>query len=92
MASTVVDFLTDERRFQDAIDVAGVILLHYPRDGYTLVKLGSAYGELMRVEFLERFPTPAAIPPALRGRSMMLAQGNQRAFEAAEALGWEPSR
>lgn len=92
MASTVVDFLAGEGRFQDAIDVAEVILLHHPRDGYTLVKLGSAYGELMRAEFLERFPTPAAIPPALRGRYMVLAQGNQRAFQAAEALGWEPSR
>ena len=92
MASTAVDFLMSERRFQDAIDVAEVILRHYPRDGYTLVKLGSAYGELMRVEFLERFPTPAAIPPALRQRYMMLVQANQRAFEAAEALGWEPPR
>lgn len=92
MASTIVDFLMGERRFQDAIDVAEVILRHHPRDGYTLVKLGTAYAELMRVEFLERFPTPAAIPPALRGRYMTVAQGNQRAFEAAEALGWEPSR
>jgi regulator of sirC expression with transglutaminase-like and TPR domain len=92
MASTVVDFLVGEGRFQDAIDVAEVILRHYPRDGYTLVKLGSAYGELLRVEFLDRFPIPAAIPPALRGRYMRLAQGNQRAFQAAEALGWEPSR
>jgi regulator of sirC expression with transglutaminase-like and TPR domain len=91
MASTVVDFLMSEGRFQDAIDVGEIVLQHYPRDGYTLVKLGSAYGELMRVEFLDRFPTPAAIPPALRGRYMTLAQGNQRAFQAAEALGWQPS-
>jgi hypothetical protein len=91
MASTVVDFLTSEGQFQEAIDVAEVILQNYPRDGYTLAKLGSAYGELMRVEFLDRFPTPAAIPPALRRRYMMLAQGNQRAFQAAETLGWQPS-
>jgi regulator of sirC expression with transglutaminase-like and TPR domain len=91
MASTVVDFLMGERRFRDAVDVAEIILRHYPRDGYTLVKLGSAYGELMRVEFLNRFPTPAAIPPALRPRYVTLAQGNQRAFQAAEALGWQPS-
>jgi regulator of sirC expression with transglutaminase-like and TPR domain len=92
MASTVVDFLVGERRFQEAIEVAEVILRHYPRDGYTMVRLGSAYGELMRVEFVERFPTPATIPLGLRQRYLMLAQQNQRAFQEAEALGWEPSR
>lgn len=91
MASTVVDFLMGEGRFQEAIDVAEVILQNYPRDGYTLAKLGSAYGEVMRVEFQDRFATAAAIPPALRGRYMMLARANQRAFQAAEALGWQPS-
>jgi regulator of sirC expression with transglutaminase-like and TPR domain len=91
MASTVVDFLMSEGRFQEAIVVAETILQHHPRDGYTLVKLGSAYGEVMRVEFLDRFATAAAIPPALRGGYMMLARGNQRAFQAAEALGWRPS-
>jgi regulator of sirC expression with transglutaminase-like and TPR domain len=92
MASTVVDFLMGERRFQEAVEVAEVILEHYPRDGYTLVKLGSAYAELMRVEYLERFPTPALIPPALRQRYMMLAQRNRFTFQTAEALGWEPPR
>ena len=89
MASTVVDFLMSEGRFQDAIEVAEVILQHYPRDGYTMVKLGTAYGELMRIEYLERFPIPDAIPPALRQRYVMFAERNQLAFRAAEALGWE---
>ena len=92
MASIVVDFLMTEGRFQEAIEVAEVILQHYPRDGYTLVKLGTAYAELMRVEFIERFPTPAMLPPALRQRYVMFAQRNLLAFQAAEALGWEPSR
>jgi regulator of sirC expression with transglutaminase-like and TPR domain len=92
MASTVVDFLIGERRFEEAADVAEVILRHYPRDGYTLVKLGTAYAELLRVEFLERFPTPALIPSALRPRYLMLAQRNRLIFQTAEALGWEPPR
>ena len=92
MASTVVDFLMDESRFQEAIEVAEVILQHYPRDGYTLVKLGTAYAQLMRVEYIERFPTPAQIPPALRQRYLMFAQRNRLTFQTAEALGWEPPR
>lgn len=92
MASTIVDFLMGEGRFQEAIDVAEIILRHYPHDGYTLVKLGSAYGELMRIEFLERFPPPAPVPAALQQRFLFLAQQNQHTFEAAETLGWEPPR
>jgi regulator of sirC expression with transglutaminase-like and TPR domain len=92
MASTVVDFLMSEGRFPEAIEVAEVILHYYPRDGYTLVKLGSAYGELMRLEFTERFAVSGMIPPALRQRYTMLAHQNQSAFQAAEALGWQPSR
>lgn len=92
MASTVIDFLMTEGRFQGAIEVAEVILQHHPRDGYTMAKLGTAYAELMRVEYVERFPTPAMIPPVLRSRYAWLAGGNQRAFQAAESLGWEPSR
>lgn len=92
MASTVTEFLMTEGRFQEAIDVAEITLQHYPRDGYTMVKLGTAYAELMRVEFIERFPTPAMLPPALRQRYAMFAQRNQLAFQAAEALGWEPPR
>jgi regulator of sirC expression with transglutaminase-like and TPR domain len=87
MASTMVDFLIAEGRYQEAADVAELVLQHYPRDGYTLAKLGTAYGELLRTEFLERFPTPATVPPALRPRYMLLVERNRLAFEAAEALG-----
>jgi len=39
--------------------------------------------------FLDRFPTPAAIPPTLQSRYRMLADLNRRAFEDAERLGWQ---
>jgi len=92
IASTVVDYLMIEGRFQEAIDVAQIILQHYPRDGYTMVKFGTAYAELMRVEYHERFPTPAMLPPGLRQRYAIFARQNERAFQAAEALGWEAPR
>jgi regulator of sirC expression with transglutaminase-like and TPR domain len=92
MASTVVDYLMTEGRYQEAVDVARVILQHYPRDGYTMVKLGTAYAELMRTEFVERYPPPARVPAALQQRFLFLAQRNEQAFQAAEALGWQPPR
>lgn len=90
MATIVVEFLISERRFQEAIEVGETILQHAPRDALTMVHVGTAYGQLMNAEFVERYPIPARIPPALRMRYAMLARRNQQMFQAAEALGWEP--
>lgn len=92
MAGTVIEFLMGERRYQEAIEVGEIILQHYPRDALTMVHVGSAHAQIMNAEFVERYPSPALIPPALRGRYVMLAQRNQQLFQAAEALGWEPPR
>ena len=44
MAASVLDFLMDERRYQEAADVADAMLAVNPRDAYALVKKGSAMG------------------------------------------------
>jgi regulator of sirC expression with transglutaminase-like and TPR domain len=89
LANMVVDFLLAEGRVHDAIEVGRLILRHHPRDGHAPAKLGTAYGELMRVH-AERFSAPAAMPAILRSRYEWLAERNRSAFQTAEALGWEP--
>jgi hypothetical protein len=91
LATTVLEYLERERRYQDVVEVADVILRTNPRDALTMVKKGTAFGNMMQTEFLDRFPTPAAIPPTLQPRYLMLAELNRRAFEDAERLGWQPS-
>jgi regulator of sirC expression with transglutaminase-like and TPR domain len=90
MATTVVETLMDAGRNQDAVEVCDVILRHSPRDGFTMVKRGTAIAGLMQTEFIDLYPSPAAIPEPLRSRYRMLAAQNRSSFEAAEALGWEP--
>ena len=91
MASTVTEWLMSQGRYQEVIEVADVLLKYYPKDIHAVLSRGSAYGELMRTEFVERFPTPAAIPPSLRPRYQMLATQNATAFQQAEAWGWTPT-
>lgn len=91
MASTVTEWLMSQGRYEEAIEVADVLLEYYPKDIHAVLSRGSAYGELMRTEFVERFPTPAAIPPSLRSRYQMLATQNAAAFQQAEAWGWTPA-
>ncbi len=93
MATTVMDYLLDEHRYQEAIEVADVILAVLPRDAYTMVKKGSAFAGQLQVEFIDKYPNPALIPSTLRPRYQMLAAANEKAFKDAEALGWqEPAK
>lgn len=88
MASTVTEWLMSQGRYREAIEVADVLLEHFPKDVHSTLIRGSAHGELLRTEFVERFPNPQLIPPALRPRFQMLASQNARAFQQAEAWGW----
>jgi regulator of sirC expression with transglutaminase-like and TPR domain len=88
MATSVLDFLIDQRRYQEASDAADAILAVNPRDAYAMVKKGSAMAGLMQAEFVNRYPNPAVIPPGLRARYAALAAANEKAFKDAEALGW----
>ena len=90
MATTLVEHLLDRRRYAQAAAVCAAILRHAPRDGYTMAKLGSAYGGLLEQEFLEKYPKRTQIPVPLLPRYRMLAERSHRAFAAAESLGWEP--
>ncbi|MEM6898232.1 MAG: transglutaminase family protein [Pseudomonadota bacterium] len=91
MASTVTEWLMSQGRYAEAIEVADVLLKHFPKDVHSTLIRGSAHGELLRAEFIERFPNPQAIPPSLRPRFEMLASQNSAAFQQAEAWGWKPA-
>lgn len=88
MASTVVEHLLAERRYQEAAEASAVILAHAPRDAYVLVKQATAHAHLIRTEFTEKYPKPPLVPLRLRSRYVALCERNRAGFEAAEALGW----
>lgn len=91
LASTLLEHLMGQRRFGDALAVSDIILRHAPRDVYTMVKRGSVFGELIEAEFTGNYRVPALIPTLLRPRYLTLMHLNRAAFQAAEALGWDPA-
>lgn len=91
MACTVTVGLMSQGSYEEAIEVADVLLEYYPKDIHAVLSRGSAYGKLMRTEYVEPFPNPAAIPPSLRPRYQMLATQNGAAFQQAEAWRWTPA-
>jgi regulator of sirC expression with transglutaminase-like and TPR domain len=91
LATTVMDALIDQRRFQEAVDVADAILTANPRESYVMAKKGTALAGMMQAEFVDKYPNPQLIPPNLRLRYRQLAEMNAATFKAAEELGWEPT-
>ena len=89
MATTVVEYLETVGRDEDAIKIADAILAVDPKDGYTMVQKGSATAAILKAEFYDKYPTPASIPSGLKARYLELAAANKKAFDDAEALGWE---
>lgn len=90
MATTVLECLMHKRRYQEATEVAGIILERDPRAGQVMVMQGSAYGALLQAEFVEKYPILFLIPEHLRSRHLLLCERNNSLIAAAEALGWEP--
>ena len=90
MATTIVEHLLDQREFAQALAVSDVILRHAPRDGYTMVKKGTACSELLHEEIERKYLTPAQIPAPILPRYRQLIEMSRSSFATAEAMGWEP--
>jgi hypothetical protein len=88
MSVVVLDAAVRRERFQEAVDIAEVILESYPNFAHAMVKQGTAYGGLMQKEFVDKYPRPIDIPAALLPRYRLLAERNLSAFAKAEDLGW----
>jgi len=90
MASTVVEHLYAQARFEQVISVCEIILHHHPRDVAAMLWLGSASGKLLE-QFQERYARPGTAPPRESIRASKLATRNAQFFALAENLGWVPS-
>jgi hypothetical protein len=90
IALTIVEHLTAERRYQEALEAASVIAAHAPLNALALAHQGQACFHLLRTQFLDPYRSEFLIPLHLRARYTLLLHRNREAFAAAEALGWEP--
>ena len=90
-ATTVVERLIDTRAYGEAAVLCADILRHFPRDVYTMVKLGTCWAYLLDAELAAQPQSELAMCPRARSRTQALRERNRAAFAAAEALGWTPT-
>lgn len=88
IAVTVVEYLMKQERYLDAMAVADILLEHYPNFAYAMVKKGTGAYHLLKVNFYDKYPNAADVPPDQHDYVRYLQRINQHTFNTAEALGW----
>lgn len=84
----VMEYLLKQGLYESAIEVGDLLLEYHPTYAYVMVKKGSGYYNLVRTEFIEKYPNSSAVPVDLRDRYAYLGSQNRAMFQQAEALGW----
>lgn len=91
MALTVIEHLTGQRRYDEAIATSEIVLQHAPSNGFGWAHIAYCYQLILRTQFLDQYRSSFLIPLALRPGYFSLLQRHLAADAAAKALGWEPA-
>ncbi|MEX3012103.1 transglutaminase family protein [Hoeflea sp. TYP-13] len=90
IATTVLEFLIEQRRYQEAIAVSDVLIEAYPDYVYAMVKKGTAYFHLLKDVQSQQTAKAVMRRSEASAKANYYFLENQRAFAAAEDLGWIP--
>ena len=88
IASTLMEFYRQQGEYERSIALANLVLEYYPKDVTAMLNQSAAYRDLMKLEFVGKFRSPADIPLAFRMRYLYLGRNMDLWREKAEALGW----
>lgn len=89
LASTVIESLFEGQRYQEAMDVAALLLRHNSRDVAALLWLGTTAGKLLD-ELRGNYGESGSMPQQALAHAHELMESNRRCFARAEQLGWVP--
>lgn len=89
MAVVVSEYYAQQQQWQRSIDVANVILKHYPKYVYAMLKVGNAYSRLLQ-EKIRFARAKGTVTPIEKTAMDHLYAQNLAWFEKAEKLGWQP--
>ncbi len=90
MASTLMEALAANRRADDLMVVADMVLAANPTDVVAIIQKANAYYLQLQQRYNSRYARPADIPPELQADYAMRSRANLEWFAKAEALGWHP--
>ena len=91
ISAVLLEQALKEGRFEDAREIADILITRFANFAYAHVKRAEAVYGLFAQEFIERFETPEHIPDALMERAVVLQGTYRRSFAHAVELGWRPT-
>jgi len=92
MATVLVEYYLNQKQYDKTIEMAEMLLLHYPQSAYLHTKIGTAYHGMLNDNFYQRYPRLKDIPQQERQVYQFWSEQNHMAFDKAEALGWQPPK
>ncbi len=92
MATVLVEHYLDQKQYNKVIEMAELLLLHYPKYAYLYTKIGTAYHGMLNVNFYQKYPRLKDIPKQQRQVYQFWSEQNHMAFDKAEAMGWQPAK
>lgn len=88
MATTLAEYFSQQQAHEKVIALSEVIIVHYPKEVGSLLRLGSTYGRVASTHFIRKYPRLNLIPQEERGYFEYLREKNRFWFTKAETLGW----
>ncbi len=89
MTLVLSEYFVKQKQWQNAIDITTLILKHYPKFAYAMLKLGNSYSDLLQ-EKVKLYRGKRAITDTQKQQLDYLYAQNQRWFAKAESIGWQP--
>lgn len=90
MASTLMEKLAAQKRGDDLMEVADMILAANPKDTLAIIQKGNAYYLQLQDRYASKYPKAADIPKDEQADFERLSRANLAWFTKAEQLGWAP--
>lgn len=88
IAGTLMESLGARKDGDALMEVADMALAANPKDPIAMLWKANAFHLQLQARYIDRYPTPADIPPGQLADYLRLSRENFAWFEKAEALGW----
>jgi hypothetical protein len=88
LVDPLTQFYMQQHKYQRRIALADLVLEYFPKEVMAMLHKSAAYRDLIKQEFVRKYPFPGDIPPAERSRYDYLRKNMELWREKAEALGW----
>lgn len=93
MSLTLAEYYSRQHQYEQVMRISDLVLEYSPKSVEAMLHKGHASAQLIKEQFISKYPRPYMIPPEKVAYFHYLDQTNRDSYANAEALGWrEPTQ